>query len=170
MHVFGCLFVFVSPLMLRHFSWQSASVHSFHMPKPSRPCPRSAADAGGIMLRADRWAVEIFNCITVGWLGSRVVSVLDSGAVGPGFKSQSRCCRVTVSEIGSSPLEGCEGNCSACLTESNGSLLLGLWLTSPAGWLLRNPMLGNRVRSSFTFTFITVGNHVVVNRTGLWLG
>jgi len=32
----------------------------------------------------------------VGWLGSRVVSVLDSGAAGPGFKSQSRRCRVTV--------------------------------------------------------------------------
>jgi len=31
-----------------------------------------------------------------GWLGSRVVSVLDSGAVGPGLKSQSRRCRVTV--------------------------------------------------------------------------
>ena len=31
-----------------------------------------------------------------GWLGSRVVSVLNSGAVGPGFKSQSRRCRVTV--------------------------------------------------------------------------
>ena len=31
-----------------------------------------------------------------GWLGSRVVSVLDSGSVGSGFKSQSRCCRVTV--------------------------------------------------------------------------
>jgi len=30
-----------------------------------------------------------------GWLGSRVVSVLDSGAEGPGFKSQSRRCRVT---------------------------------------------------------------------------
>ena len=29
-----------------------------------------------------------------GWLGSRVVSVLDSGAEGPGFKSQSRRCRV----------------------------------------------------------------------------
>ena len=28
--------------------------------------------------------------------GRRVVSVLDSGAVGPGFKSQPRCCRVTV--------------------------------------------------------------------------
>jgi len=30
------------------------------------------------------------------WLGSRVVSVLDSGAEGPGFKSQSRRYRVTV--------------------------------------------------------------------------
>jgi len=30
------------------------------------------------------------------WLGSRVVSVLDSGAEGPRFKSQSRRCRVTV--------------------------------------------------------------------------
>jgi len=28
--------------------------------------------------------------------GSRVVSVLDSGAVGPGLKSQARRCRVTV--------------------------------------------------------------------------
>ena len=31
-----------------------------------------------------------------GWLGSRVVSVLDSGAEGPGFKSQPRRCRITV--------------------------------------------------------------------------
>ena len=31
-----------------------------------------------------------------GWLGSRVVSVLDLGAVGPGFKSKPRRCRVTV--------------------------------------------------------------------------
>jgi len=30
-----------------------------------------------------------------GWLGSRVVSVLDSGAEGPGFKSRPRRCRVT---------------------------------------------------------------------------
>jgi len=30
------------------------------------------------------------------WLGSRVVSVLDSGAEGPGFKSQPRRCLVTV--------------------------------------------------------------------------
>jgi len=33
---------------------------------------------------------------TKGWLGSRVVIVLDSGAEEPGFKSQSRRCRVTV--------------------------------------------------------------------------
>ena len=33
---------------------------------------------------------------SLGWLGSRVVSVLDSGAVGPGVKSQPRSCRVTV--------------------------------------------------------------------------
>jgi len=31
-----------------------------------------------------------------GWLGSRVFSVLDSGAEGPGFKSQPRRCWVTV--------------------------------------------------------------------------
>jgi len=58
-------------------------------------------------------------------LGSRVVSVLDSGAVGPGFKSQPRRCRVTALgklftpivplftmqwKLGSSPLKGCEGN------------------------------------------------------------
>jgi len=53
--------------------------------------------------------------------GSRVVSVLDSGAEGPGFKSQSRRCRVSLrqtvhthspsSKIGSIPLKGCEGNC-----------------------------------------------------------
>ena len=62
----------------------------------------------------------------LGWLGSRVVSVLNSGAEGPGFKSQSRRCRVTVlgklftpivrlpsSEIGSGRLKGCGGNCGA---------------------------------------------------------
>jgi len=30
------------------------------------------------------------------WLGNRVVSVLDSGTEGTGFKSQPRRCRVTV--------------------------------------------------------------------------
>jgi len=37
-----------------------------------------------------------FVVILQRWLGSRVVSVLDSGAEGPGFKSQPRRCRVTV--------------------------------------------------------------------------
>jgi len=57
-----------------------------------------------------------------GWLGSRVVSVLDSGAEGPGFKSQSRRCRVTVLgkllipimpllRQASTPLKRCDGNC-----------------------------------------------------------
>jgi len=32
----------------------------------------------------------------MGWLGSLVVSMLDSGAVELGFKSQPRRCRVTV--------------------------------------------------------------------------
>jgi len=39
---------------------------------------------------------SILFLMTSRWLASRVVSVLDSGAEGPGFKSQSRCCRVTV--------------------------------------------------------------------------
>ena len=34
--------------------------------------------------------------LQTGWLGSRVVSVLDSGADGPRFRSQPRRCRVTV--------------------------------------------------------------------------
>ena len=37
-----------------------------------------------------------FNSNCQGWLGSRVVSVLDSDAKEPGFKSQPRRCRVTV--------------------------------------------------------------------------
>ena len=64
--------------------------------------------------------------------------MLDSGAEGPGYKSQSRRCRVTV--LGklltaivplftkqrnfSSPLKGCE--VTAGLAESNGSLPPGL--------------------------------------------
>ena len=67
-----------------------------------------------------------------------MVSVLDLGAEGPGFKSQPRRCRVTVlgklftpivplfskQQIGSSPLKGC--GVTAGLAEGNGSLLPGL--------------------------------------------
>jgi len=54
-----------------------------------------------------------FCCVT-GWLGSRVDIALDSGAEGPGFKSQPRRCRVTVlGKLFTStvPLKGCGGNC-----------------------------------------------------------
>ena len=73
--------------------------------------PPVAADAAD---RRDRRTLGSFMILTAyGWLGSRVVSVLDSGTEGPGFKSQLRRCRVTVlcshlsSKIGSSPLQGC---------------------------------------------------------------
>ena len=39
---------------------------------------------------------KIYDDLSQGWLGSRVVSMLDSGAEGPGFNSQPRRCRVTV--------------------------------------------------------------------------
>jgi len=46
---------------------------------------------------ASRGSVCGSRAFVEAWLGSRVVSVLDSGAVGPGFKSQSRrCLRQTV--------------------------------------------------------------------------
>jgi len=38
----------------------------------------------------------IYPFFAIYFIGSRVVSVLDSGAVGPGFKSHPRRCRVTV--------------------------------------------------------------------------
>ena len=58
-------------------------------------------------------------------VGSRLVSALDSGAEGPGFKSQSQRCRVAVlgklftpivplfikQQNGSSPIKDCGGNC-----------------------------------------------------------
>jgi len=75
-----------------------------------------------------------------GWLGSRVVSVLVSGAEGPGFKSQSRHCRVTVLGKLFTPTACASvhqaakfvaallrvAGVTAGLAESNGSLPLGL--------------------------------------------
>jgi len=74
-----------------------------------------------------------------GWLGSRVVSVLDSGAEGPGFKSQPRRCRASVLGKLFTPISGSVhqevklaaallrvAGVTAGLAESNGSLLLGL--------------------------------------------
>ena len=75
----------------------------------------------------------------LGWLGSRVVSVLDSGAEGPGFKLQPRRCRQTVHTHCISVQQAAKlvaallrvARVTAGLVKSNGNLPLGLWLTSP---------------------------------------
>jgi len=61
------------------------------------PAPDTAAIHGNARLRP-RTAHLHLLCPPSrnGWFGGRVVSVLDSGAEGPGFKSQPRRCRVTV--------------------------------------------------------------------------
>ena len=66
----------------------------------------------------------------LGWLGSRVVSVLDSGTEGPGFILQPRCCRVTILGKLFTPIMLCSpflrvARVTAGLAESNGSLLPG---------------------------------------------
>jgi len=106
-------------------------------------------------------------------LGSRVVSVLDSGAEGFGFKSQSRRCRVTI--LGKLftpivPLFTMLQNCIAALlwvagvtaglVESNvrqptaGYMThITCRLTSNNRDQLRNPTLGNRVSATFRFKY-----------------
>jgi len=65
--------------------------------------PYVFASFGHFRCHANRWVLLlalgflfVFYSSHSGWLDSRVVSVLDSGTEGPGFKSQSRRCRVTV--------------------------------------------------------------------------
>ena len=105
-----------------------------------------------------------FNCTTaaglyvIGWLGSWVVSVLDSE--GPGFKSHPRRCqgnslRQTVHTHCASVYQAAKFvaallrvvGVTAVLAENNGSLLPGLWLTSPAGWLPRTGISSWTLRS-----------------------
>ena len=89
-------------------------------------------------------------------LGSRVVSMLDSGAERPGFKSQSRrCLRQTVHTHPASVPQAAKlvaallrvARVTAGLAESNGSRPPGLWLTSPAGWLPRTGISSGTIRS-----------------------
>ena len=84
-------------------------------------------------------------------LGSRVVSVLDSGAVGPELKSQPPRCRVTVLDKLFTPIVPLftkqRKEVTAGLAESNDSLPPGLWLTSPAGWLPRTGISSGTLRS-----------------------
>jgi len=101
------------------------------------------------------YKIDKLQYLMMGWLGSRVVSVLDSGVEGPGFKSQSKancshpsCLCSLSSKIGSSPLKGCGGGrVTAGLAYSNSSLPPGLWLTSPAGWLPRTGISSGTLRS-----------------------
>ena len=78
----------------------------------------------------------VANCHTpFGWLSSRVVSVLDSSAEGPRFKSKSQCSRVTVLGKLFTPIVHQAANLvvtllrvvgvTAGLAESNGSLPSG---------------------------------------------
>jgi len=93
--------------------------------------------------------------LPAGWLGSRVVSVLDSGAEGPGFKSQSgNSLRQTVHNHCASVHQAAKlvaallrvAGVTAGLVESN-RLPPGLWLTSPAGWLPRTGISSGNLRS-----------------------
>ena len=75
--------------------WRHATGRKFSH-RPGKPAtvgvvrwPSAAGDTAGCLV-----LFTMYLC--TGWLDSRVVSVLDSGAEGPGFKSQSRRCRVTV--------------------------------------------------------------------------
>ena len=95
-----------------------------------------------------------------GWLGSQVVSILDSGTEGPGFKFAAamlsgNSLRQTVHTHHASVHQAAKlvaallriARATAGLAESNGSLRLGLWLTSPAGWLPRTGISCGTLRS-----------------------
>jgi len=95
----------------------------------------------------------------LGWLGSRVVSVLDSGAVGLGFAATL---------LGNSLRQTVHTHCASVhqlaaklvaallrvagvttgLAESNGSLPPGLRLTSPVGWLPRTGISSGTIQGT----------------------
>ena len=84
------------------------------------------------------WRINLY----IRWLSSGVVSVLESGAEGPGFKSQPRrCLRQTVHTHRASVHQAAKlvaallrvVKVTAGLAENNGILPPGLCLTSPAG-------------------------------------
>ena len=72
--------------------------------QPEFMCLRESSDSANPFVSAKTvhitlklyYMIKVIRSVVGGLLGSRVVSVLDSGAVGPGFKSQPRRCRVTV--------------------------------------------------------------------------
>jgi len=63
---------------------------------PSCDCNFRGGDAFRAVLLARKVSTYLSTLWCMRWLSSRVVSLLGSGAEGPGFKSQPRCYRVTV--------------------------------------------------------------------------
>ena len=111
----------------RHTRWP-------HATRDYCSCSRPITPTRYTLTTHNHWALSMkwnkceINVSCSIWVArySRVFCVLDSGAEGPGFKSQPRRCRVTVlgklftpivllclpsSETGSSPLMGCGDNC-----------------------------------------------------------
>ena len=62
--------------------------------KVHSPCPRQYITAA-VAINTTVYSDSVIWTLVLS-LGSQVVSVLDSGTEGPGFKSQSRRCRITV--------------------------------------------------------------------------
>ena len=118
--------------------------------------------------------INIPRCYA-GWLGSRVVSMLDSGTERLGFgvaatTLSGNSLRQTVHTHFASVYQAAKlaaallriARVTAGLAESNGSLPLGLWLTSPAGWLPASWISSGTLRSVIEhglylpFTFFTL--------------
>jgi len=142
-------------------NWQLLHMYGFATPSSSNHFDAVSGSHLQLTSFCCRFATwnSLYN-VVCGWLGSRVVRVLESGTEGPGFKLQSWRCRVTLLGKLFTPIHQAAKLVAALLrvagitgglAESNGSLLPGLWLTSPAGWLPRtaNPMLCNRVWATF---------------------
>jgi len=84
--------------------WRSSSMHEVIGALDTCPTRRQfhTADHAAVTCGFFQWLSAGFlrpGSVT-GWIGSRVVSVLDSGSEGPGFKSQPRRCRVRVTVLG----------------------------------------------------------------------
>ena len=130
------------------------------------------------------------------WLGSRVVSVLDSGGEGHGFKFAAatlsgNSLRQTVHTHCASVHQAAKlvaallrvVRVTAGLAESNGSLPPGLWLTSPAGWLPRTEISSGTLRSAINYglplpfllwtpvsarSYVKANTSATFTRTGRW--
>ena len=97
-HSFICLFIYLIILQLKtlvyHSDRQALFTAQFRRAGLLATANNCYINYFGTAGRND--IVFVIFVVVTGSLGSRVVSMQDSGAVGPGFKSQPRRCRVTV--------------------------------------------------------------------------